>query len=223
MKKITFLLAIIFSAGLGSISAQYKSFQISVKGDTLNALRNDGKKVGKWINRIEELRGEPGYEEEGEYDNNGVKHGYWRKYSLQGDVLAIENYFHGGKDGLQNYYAPGGTLLTQESWRAYNPNAPYDTIDVYGTGSNEIISRKVVKAATYSVKHGDWKFYDPQTGMLNRTVKYELNNEVKPKQDVAKAEDPTKKREVKKTAQMLEWEKKNRGKKGAIRDGAVGL
>ena len=55
---------------------------------------------------------------------------------------------------------------------------------------------------------------------------YDRNVVVKPKakekEEVANT-DPSKKKEIQKTPEMLEWEKKNRGKKNAIRDGKTGL
>ena len=70
------------------------------------------------------------------------------KIQSHSDVIAIENYKYGGKDGLSQYYTPLGEVVREENWRAYNPDAPYDTIAVYGTGSNEILSYKIVKSRT---------------------------------------------------------------------------
>ncbi len=203
-------------------SAQYKEYKISVKGDTINIVDKDGLKQGKWVTSVPELRGNPGYEEEGVYVK-GEKDGIWRKYTPEGDLLALENYLKGGKDGIQQYYTFMGNLEKEESWRAYNPDAPYDTIAIYGTGSAEIIDYKIVKAETYSVKHGDWKYYDPQTGELLRTEKWERNNLVLPNSPKPAVANATEKKKPEKTAEMLEWEKKNKGKKNAIRDGRTGL
>ena len=202
--------------------SQYKEYKISVKGDTINAVSKSGLKEGKWVISVPELRGNPGYEEEGIY-RKGQKEGFWRQYSIEGDLLAVENYSRGGKDGLQLYYNFRGNLEREENWRAFNPDSPFDTIAVYGTGSNDIIDYKIVKAETYSVKNGDWRYYDPETGALMRSEKWDRNvlvpaNATKPA--VAAA---TEKKKVEKTAEMLEWEKKNRGKKGAVRDGRTGL
>jgi hypothetical protein len=203
-------------------SGQYKEFKISAKGDTINAVTQKGLKVGKWVVRIPELRGEPGYDEEGMY-KNGVKEGVWRRYTTEGDIIAVENYKRGGKHGLQQYYTPVGELVLEESWRGYDPDAPYDTIAVYGTESNEVIEFKIVKAEQYSVKQGEWKYYDPSTGRVIKTEQWERNTLVNPnapKPAIAATGD---KKKVEKTPEMLEWEKKNRGKKGAIRDGRTGL
>ena len=41
---------------------QWKDFIISVRGDTLNRVDMKGKKQGPWVIHVDELRGEPGYE-----------------------------------------------------------------------------------------------------------------------------------------------------------------
>lgn len=220
-----FLSALIFILIGFTASAQYKSFKISAKRDTINRIDKKGLKQGKWVSRTEELRGEPGFEEEGVYKDN-VKEGIWRRYTLMGDPIGFETYLHGGKDGPQQYYTALGELIREESWKGYNPDAPFDTIPIYGTGSNEIIDFKIVKAEQYSVKHGPWKFYESVTGRLLKSEEWERNNIVVPQapnKEELKATLKGVKKEVKKTAEMLEWEKKNRGKKGAIRSGQTGL
>jgi len=202
--------------------AQYKSFKISEKGDTINAIDKNGLKQGKWMIHIDELRGEPGYEEEGIFKDNN-KEGVWRQYNLTSDLIGVENYKLGGKDGIQQYYTYLGDLYREESWRGYNPDAPYDTIAVYGTGSDEIIDRKIVKAEQYSVKHGEWKYYDPSTGRLVRSEKYERGALLKPGQTTTAAAVADKPKKVEKTPEMLEWEKKNKGKKKVMRDGRTGM
>ena len=225
MKKIIFLpvLLLLLSLSVLDVTAQYKSYKISPKGDTINIVNAKGNKEGRWVNRVEELRGEPGYEEEGIYNKDGVKDGPWRLYTLEGDLFAIENYKNGGKDGLQQYYTYLGDLVREENWRGYDPEHPYDTIPVYGTGSNEIVEFKIVKAEQYSVKHGTWRYYQPGSGVMIKEEEWD-RNVLKPKGSTAAATAaPGKKKEVEKTAEMLEWEKKNKGKKNAIRDGRTGL
>lgn len=209
---------IVTSAGAQS---QYKEYKLSPKGDTINAVTKDGLKTGKWVTHVDELRGNPGYEEEGMY-RKGQKDGIWRKYTLQGDLLAMENYKFGGKDGTQQYFTYLGDLEREESWKGYNPDSPYDTIPLYGTGSGEIVDYKIVKAEPYSVKDGEWKYYEPGTGRLLRTEKWERNNLINP--DVQKTNEAyVKPKKVEKTAEMMEWERKNSGKKKALRDGSTGL
>jgi hypothetical protein len=200
--------------------AQYKSFALTEDKDTVNAIDKKDRKQGKWIIQVAELRGNPGYEEEGVFKDD-KKEGVWRRYNLNGDLIAMENYRFGGKDGKQQYFTMMGDLVREEGWRAYNPDAPYDTIPIYGTDNNQIISFKIIKAEQYSVKHGTWNFYDPTTGRIVRSETYDHG--FLPKQQdapVAATDDKTKKV---KPAEVLQYEKKNSGKKKVkVRDGATG-
>jgi hypothetical protein len=114
-------------------------------------------------------------------------------------------------------------MVREESWRGYNPDAPYDTVAIYGTGSNEIVEYKIVKAVPYSVKNGPWRYY--QGGMIYKTEEWERNNIVQPKQasDEASSTTKDKPKKVEKTAEMMDWERKNKGKKKVLRDGATGM
>ncbi|RYF89779.1 MAG: hypothetical protein EOO03_05200 [Chitinophagaceae bacterium] len=201
--------------------AQYKDYKLTAKGDTINIITKDGLRDGRWLIRVAELRGEPGYEEEGIF-SKGVKEGVWRRYTTEGDLLAIENYKKGGKHGTQQYFTFVGEPLREESWKGYDPDSPYDTIPIYGTGSNEIVEFKIVKAEQYSVKQGEWRYFDP-SGAIVRTEHWERNNLVTPGNTTPSVVVADKKKKPEKTAEMLEWERKNRGKKGAVRDGRTGL
>jgi len=216
------LLSVLFFT---SGQAQYTSYKLSSEGDTLNAIDSKGLKQGKWVIRTDEVRGEPGYEEEGYFKNNS-REGTWRRFSLNGDLLAIENYRFGGKHGTQQYFTFLGDLIREENWRGYNPDAPYDTVPVYGTGSNEIVSYKIVKAEQYSVKHGEWRYFEPGSGRLLKREEYAINRLVVPGAEnnvTAAAADPkAEKKKPEKTPEMLEWEKKNKGKKKVLRDGRTG-
>lgn len=229
MKNYKALAAVLCMALAGSLSplagmAQYKSFSLNDKGDTINAILKDGNRHGKWVNQVPEIRGEPGYEEEGIYIK-GQKDGIWRKYTLTGDIIAVEFYRYGGKDGVQQYYTFLGDLVREESWRSYNPDAPFDTIAIYGSGNDEIIDYKIVKAEQYSVKHGDWKWFEPGTGRIVKVESYERGHLKKPDAPTAKVVTPAadKPKKVEKTAEMLEWEKKNKNKKKALRDGRTNM
>ncbi|MBK6635504.1 MAG: hypothetical protein IPG38_15490 [Chitinophagaceae bacterium] len=125
----------------------------------------------------------------------------------------------GGKDGIQQYYTYLGDLIREESWRGYNPDAPYDTIAVYGEGNNEIIDYKIEKAEQYSVRHGDWKYFDAGTGRLVKVETYERGHLQTPGAPKTVAAPAEKKKEIEKTPEMLDWEKKNKGKKKVLRDG----
>lgn len=199
--------------------AQYQSYTLSPEGDTLNKVDNEGLKQGRWVIHEDPLRGEPGFEAEGVFVD-GKKEGPWRKYTLAGDFIALEHYKYGGKDGKCIYFSRFGNLIREENWRGYDPHAPYDTIPVYGQGNNQIISYKIVRAKQYSVKHGDWTFYDPQTGRIIRVDKYEIGKLISHKnEDSFVSDEPMKKIKPK---EVLEYEKKNSGKKKVrVRSGAT--
>ncbi len=212
MKKTLSLMGFLFFTT--HLLAQYNEYKLGPKGDTLNAVNRAGLKVGKWVIEVPESRGEPAYTEEGRYNKKGEKEGYWRKYSSLGDLLAVEQYKAGGKDGLQQYFSYLGGLEHEEQWRGYNPEAPFDTIPVYGTGSGEILEYKLVRAEPYSVKDGEWRFYDPGTGRITRTEQWVRNNLVNPNRPNPRIPGAYVKPEnAEKTPEMLEWERKNKGKK----------
>jgi len=216
MKKILFA-AIAFLFFLSNTDAQYKSYKISVKGDTINAVDLHGLKQGKWVVHVDPLRGEPGYEEEGIFVND-KKEGHWRKYDLQGDLIAYENYKDGDKEGKSAYFTAFGDLIREENWRAYNPEQPYDTIPIYGTGNNEITSYKIVKAQPYSVKDGQWTYYE--NGKIIKTETYDRGYLLNPPKTEVAAEEPMKKIVPK---EVLEYQKKNSHKKHVkVRDGSTG-
>jgi hypothetical protein len=214
IRQLNLICLLIFLCAF-NVKAQYKDFTISPKGDTLNIVDKKGLKQGKWVNTVPELRGEPGYEEEGYYKDD-KKTGPWRKYNATGDIIAIENYLYGGKHGVQQYFTFLGNIEREEEWRGYNPDAPYDTIPVYGQGNNEIIDYKIVKAEQYSVPHGEWKFYDP-TGHITKIERYDRGFPIKEpvKQETATTEQSNKPKEKVKTKEILEYEKKYSKKKRA--------
>lgn len=216
-------LALLLTFALVNVTAQYKEFKLSPNGDTLNAVDKKGLKQGKWVNVVGEIRGEPGYEEEGIYKDD-KKTGPWRKYTATGDIIAMENYKLGGKDGIQQYFTFLGNLEREESWRGYNPDAPYDTIPVYGTGSNEVIEFKVVKAEQYSVPHGDWKFYN-QAGHIVKIETYDRGALQKPGGGQVAAQKKEQPKEKEKPQEVLDYEKKYSKKKRAQmeRDGKTSL
>jgi antitoxin component YwqK of YwqJK toxin-antitoxin module len=215
--RLTTLLFVLFAI---NASAQYKSFKLTTTGDTINIVDKKGLKQGNWVNTVAALRGEPGYEEEGVYKND-QKTGTWRLYNTTGDIIGVENYLFGGKDGVQQYYSYLGALIREESWKGYNPDAPYDTIPVYGNGNGEITSFKIVKAEQYSVKDGDWKFYNTETGEVESVEHFDRGRLVKDKGDNSTVTDPTDKpKTAPKPQAILDYEKKNKNKKQ--RDGNTG-
>src|SRR6476646_2410606 len=128
-----------------SASAQLKSYIISVKGDTLNRVDNKGLKQGPWVIHVDELRGEPGYDEQGIYEDD-KKEGTWKRFSLDGDLLAIENYRYGFKNGKSTYYNNMSNMVREESWSAVDPKNPYDKVNVYDINDpSKVVGQKVIK------------------------------------------------------------------------------
>lgn len=224
MRLFFAFLLFISTSGYG----QWKSYIIGVRGDTLNRVDFKDLKQGPWIIKAEPLRGEPGYEEEGEFVN-GRKEGLWRTYSLQGDLTARENYKWGIKHGQCIYYTQIGELLREEFWRATDPAQLYDTVPLFDLNDpTKIIDQVVVKNEGHAMKHGTWKYFDPQYGTIVKTEEWFLD---KPKAREGEDElapidvsDPNaKKAEVKKPQAILDYEKKNSGKKKVkVRDGRTG-
>ena len=209
-------------------SSQCKDYIISVKGDTLNCTDINNLRQGKWVIKYDEVRGEPGYEEEGEY-KDGKKEGVWRKFSLQGDMIAIENYRWGYKNGLSQYFTPNGELIREESWRAANPLNPYDTVEVADWAKDPlglITKQVVVKIEGSTVKHGPWKFYSPQTGMIMKEESWifgALDKGPPKKDDIVNNDPNAEKKPVAKPKEVQDFEKKNAGKKKVkVRDGRTG-
>ena len=191
--------------------AQPKNFTIGVKGDTLNLTDTRGEKQGKWVIHYAALRGEPGYDEEGIYKND-KKEGPWRRYSQSGDLTALENYRWGNKDGQSQYFNNFGDPVRDESWKAINPNKLYDTLEVEDVEHLGQFKRVVVKNEGAGIRHGVWKYYDPRSGLIVKTENYVLGVlEGKKKDAVASA--GTEKKAAEKPQEVLEWEKKNAGKK----------
>jgi hypothetical protein len=215
--------------------AQLKNYIIGAKGDTLNRVDMKGMKQGPWVVHVDDLRGERGYEEEGEFWND-KKEGVWRRFSLEGDLIAVENYRFGYKDGKNAYFNYQGELVREEAWRAIDPQNPYDTVNVYDLNDpTKVVGKQVVKVEPNSYKHGTWHFYNPQTGTIEKTEQWVMD---RPKEKEKPVEDdlapidvstgePTVKKEEKKNMTkpqaILDYEKKNAGKKKIkVRTGSTG-
>lgn len=218
--RLLFLFFLIIS--LNGFS-QSKGYIIGVKGDTLNRTDGKGLKQGKWINHVDELRGEPGYEEEGEY-KDGRKEGLWRRYDLDGDLTGMEIYRWGNKDGVSQYFNRSGALIREESWKALNPDKQYDTLEIEDIDHLNEYKTVIVKNQGVAIKHGMWKYYDPNTGMIYKTENYTLGKRESPAPAAASDSGTTAKtKTLVKPKEVQEYEKKNAGKKKIrVRDGSVG-
>jgi antitoxin component YwqK of YwqJK toxin-antitoxin module len=233
MRLIVVLLLFISMSGFG----QWKDYVLSVKGDTLNRVDMKGQKQGPWTIHVASLRGERGYEEEGYFEND-QKEGIWKRFSLEGVKIAEESYRWGKLSGRQQYFTYNGGLLREESWRAMDPAIAYDTVPVYDINDpSKILNWVVVKNEGVALKNGQWTYYDPREGTIEATEYYVMNklrtqdgsmindDELKPI-DVSSGRaksDTTGKKIASKPQVILEYEKKNSGKKKVkVRDGSTG-
>jgi len=206
---------------------QLKDYTIGPKGDTLNGVDMKGKKQGKWIIRYDQVRGEPGFEEEGQYKNDR-KEGVWRKYSLMGDLFGVETYRWGFKDGPSQYFNLNGELVKEENWRAFNPDQLYDTVQVEDPNNPDHFNTVIIKNEGSSLKNGPFKYYDVSTGMVVKTEFWrlgQLQDGDKPAAGATakKTSDSTAAPGKAKPKEVLDFEKKNAGrKKVKVRDGSTG-
>jgi hypothetical protein len=215
---------------------QWKTYIISVRGDTLNRVDMKGKKQGPWAIHVDDLRGERGYEEEGYFEDD-MKEGTWKRYSLQGIKIAEENYRWGKLNGRSQYFTYNGGLEREENWRAMDPASKFDTVSVYDIKDpTKEIDRVVVKNEGVAMKHGEWKYYDPAEGVIVKTERYQLNklvtdngetvdDDLKPIgiSDSKAKSDTTGRKTMTKPQAVLDYEKKNAGKKKVkTREGRTG-
>ncbi len=217
--------------------AQWKDYVIGVRGDTLNRVDLQGRKQGPWVIHVDDLRGERGYEEEGMFEND-QKEGTWKKFSLEGVKIAEENFRWGKLNGKQQYFTYNGGLLREESWRAMDPAIAFDTVAVYDIKDpNKIVDWAIVKNEGVSMKNGKWTYYDPREGTVESTEFYVMNklqgndgslagdDDIKPIaiSDGKQKTDTSSKKTTVKPQVVLDYEKKNSGKKKVkTRDGETG-
>jgi hypothetical protein len=223
--------------------SQCKEYIIGVKGDTLNCVDMKGLKQGRWVIHVDNVRGERGYEEEGIFESS-KKEGVWRRFSLEGDLIAVENYRWGHKHGKSIYLNHMGNPVREENWKAVNPDNPYDTVNVYDVNDpTKVVEQRVVKLEGTTLKHGTWKYYDPFSGKVEKREEWILDKmKIKNNEDdlapiavtdntntddvTTSANDEEgieKKKKLPKPQAVLDYEKKNSGKKKIrVRDGATG-
>jgi antitoxin component YwqK of YwqJK toxin-antitoxin module len=208
MRIIFFLLILASFNGY----SQWKDYKLINDGkDTINRIDRKDMKQGEWVIRVESLRGEPGYEEEGVFENNR-KEGEWRLFSLMGDLVGIEHYRWGNKDGVAQYFSNHGDLRLEQSWKALNPDKAYDTIMVEDIDKLNSYREVIIKNEGVALKHGTWKYYDANGGGILKTENYVFGKLEADNSSTAAAVQAEPKK-VSKPKEVLEFEKKNSGKK----------
>lgn len=203
---------------LDSQAQLWKDYKLNANNDTLNRIDQKDRKQGPWVHRYESLRGEPGYEEEGWYKYNR-KEGEWRLFSLEGDLVGVENYKWGMKDGICKYYTKFGQLKLEQSWRAMNPDKEYDTLEIEDVDKLNSYRTVIVKNEGAAVRHGQWKYYNTESGTIARTETYVMGKlEGEPVTNTT----TTEKKPAPKPQAILDFEKQNAGKKKIkVKDGST--
>jgi antitoxin component YwqK of YwqJK toxin-antitoxin module len=213
--------------------SQCKTYQLDAKHDTINCTDFNNLKQGKWVTRVVNNHGEPGYQDEGVYVDD-KKEGAWTTYNLMGDVIAEENYKWGNKNGACRYYNLMG-LIREESWKAIDPLNPYDTVRVYHLDNPDKYDLRIMKVASSTVKHGTWTYYDAERGTITKTEEYVIDQLITNKKSNQALNDSLTNAQKKpadslsianknKPPEVLQYEKKNSNKKKIkVRDGATGV
>jgi hypothetical protein len=209
LRFLTLLINLICFGTVGQTQI-WSDYQLTANGDTINRIDQQKLRQGPWVIRLEEVRGEPGYEEEGYYWYNR-KEGQWRRYSLMGDLIARENYKGGFREGKQFYYTRLGDLLREESWKSIDPANPYDTIEVPDLDNPTRTLIKIIKHESAEVKHGVWNHYDPSMGTIIKTERFVFGQPEKEASGQKSPKPVTPLKPVPKEIQEYEQKKKGKG------------
>ena len=229
MKRSIYLFIIILITH-NSLFSQCKTYQFNEQHDTINCTDFQNHKQGTWVTKVVNNHGEPGYREEGYYKDD-KKEGAWTRYNMMGDTIADENYKWGCKNGMQRYYNIIG-LVREESWKAIDPENPFDTVRVYDLNTPDKYDLKVIRVEASSVKHGTWTYYDPERGAVTKTEEYVIDQLVSNRKSITALNDsviaaqknmPDSIKAKNKPAEVLQYEKKNAKKKIQVRDGETGV
>lgn len=174
MKLLHIILSFIFLSNI--------AFAQSDDGGTpapINVVDNKGNKQGTWLMKYEAIRGEPGYTSIGNYTDN-KKTGTWYQIDFEGKPISILKYKKGVLDGESKYFE-NGVLVCIGNWRGLNPDSKFDTIWVYNPETN-IENEVVVSTDQGAVRHGLWKYYNPESGLLIKEEYYQVGEIIKYKE-----------------------------------------
>ncbi len=152
----------------------------------LNKTDAQGKRNGMWAIVQPERMGEESFTEVGSYDH-GVKYGSWYKLDEQGELLAMETFRNNVLDGEAKYFERG-YLVATGNYRGLNPNRAVDTFMVENPVTGEQ-SLRSISTDRRTVRHGVWRFYDPETGRLLREEDYQVDELVYHKEFPMSKED----------------------------------
>ena len=136
----------------------------------VNKTDERGKKHGMWYFSKAPRMGEPGTVEFGNYEH-GYRNGTWYKMDKNTeDLISIETYKRGMLNGEVKYFDMG-KLYCVGNYLALNPLQKYDTIVVTDPVTQEE-SFRVLSNESGAIRHGVWRYYDPQKGYLIKEEEY---------------------------------------------------
>ena len=171
-KVILLLVALPVSGAL----AQHKAkpvVQPPTKRSEINKKDGKGRRQGMWLNIYPEKMNEAGYREFGNY-NNDNKTGTWYKLDEGNNLLTIENYRNNVFDGEVRYFN-NNVLTCVGVYKGLNPDNEIDTFVVEDpmSGKQELVMIPVRRG---TIKHGTWRFYNEETGDIEKVEEYQADN-----------------------------------------------
>lgn len=179
---------------------ELNAFEISLKGDTINKIINK-KKQGYWAEQFSEKNDEKAFYEIGNYTDN-YKTGNWKKYEMNGILLADENYKLGKLDGEAKYYE-NGYLSYTGNYLALRSDVKFDTIEV----EDPVTAFKktmVIDTKAGSVKNGTWTFFEIPFSKIIRIMEFAADELIYDKDYTVKEDSLLKVENVKPTPQQLQ-------------------
>ncbi|MGX5816788.1 toxin-antitoxin system YwqK family antitoxin [Chitinophaga lutea] len=149
------------------ISILCAGLAVSASAQDVNKTDAKKRKQGPWVEQVESIRGEPGYSWEGVYKNDR-KEGVWKKYTINGDLMAEETFLQGALQGLCKYYYPNGKISATGQMIAIDLEGQKDTVVTIDPVSGEESLMEVVRKGN-SVRQGEWRLYDEDGNMVRET------------------------------------------------------
>ena len=101
-----------------------------------------------------------------------------------------------------------------------NPEKLYDTLVIEDIDHLNEYRTVIVKNEGVAIRHGVWKFYDPSSGMIDRTQTYTMGKLESPTAPTTQDSSKIAQGKLVKPKEVQDFEKKNAGKKKIkVRDG----
>lgn len=170
--KIGAYIALVLLCGSLGATAQAVNSPVPKRTDDINKIDSRGLKNGMWLNKQGSRMGEDGFSEFGTYDH-GNKTGLWYKLNGEGELLAIETFRNNILDGEVKYY-DRGKLTCVGFYRGLNPAHDFDTVRVIDPTDEKEVTR-IIPTDKGTMRHGMWRFYDPENGRLVREEDYQVD------------------------------------------------